>query len=99
MKPRVFTLLAVAALVAEAWATWQRSRRIGGNLTVRCRRGHLFSTIWVPGASLKSLRLGWWRVQRCPAARHWSLVTPVVDSRLPARQRRAARALRDIRIP
>ena len=51
--------------------------RVGGNTVVRCRRGHLFTTLWIPGASMKSIRLGWWRVQRCPVGNHWSLVVPV----------------------
>jgi hypothetical protein len=77
----------------------RRGYPLGGNVVVRCRRGHLFTTIWVPLASLKSVRLGWWRFQRCPVGEHWSLVTPVKDSDLSRRQRRHARARRDIRIP
>jgi len=34
---------------------------------VRCSAGHLFTTIWIPLASLKSVRLGDRRYQRCPA--------------------------------
>jgi len=70
-----------------------------GNVVVRCRRGHLFTTLWVPGASVKSLRLGWWRLQRCPVGRHWSLVTPVRRAALTRVERRAADASADIRIP
>ncbi len=73
--------------------------KVGGNVVVRCRQGHLFTTIWVPGASLKSIRLGWARLQRCPVGKHWSLVTPVKDADLTDDQRRAAAAHRDIRIP
>jgi hypothetical protein len=40
-----------------------------------------------PGASLKSVRLGWWRFQRFPVGRHWTLVTPVRDSDLTADER------------
>ena len=29
----------------------------GRNVVVRCRQGHLFTTIWIPGGSLKALRL------------------------------------------
>jgi hypothetical protein len=72
---------------------------VGGNAIVRCRKGHLFTTIWLPGASLKSLRLGWWRFQFCPVGRHWSLVVPVREADLTAGERRAAREARDIRIP
>jgi hypothetical protein len=73
--------------------------KVGGNVVVRCRQGHLFTTIWVPGASLKSIRLGWARVQRCPVGRHWSLVTPVKDATLSDDQRREAASHRDVRIP
>src|SRR6185312_2754386 len=66
--------IAVVAMVVEAAGLWLRTRRIGGNVVVRCRSGHLFTTIWIPGASVKALRLGWWRVQRCPVGRHLSLV-------------------------
>ena len=72
---------------------------IGGNTVVRCRQGHLFTTIWVPGASLKSIRLGWWRLQRCPVGQHWSIVTPVKESDLTEEERRFAREHKDIRIP
>jgi hypothetical protein len=73
--------------------------RVGGNTVVRCRRGHLFTTIWIPGASLKSIRLGWWRIQRCPVGNHWSIVVPVREADLSSRQRRAAHQVKDRRIP
>ncbi len=88
----------LAAVAVEAIATWLRSGRVGGNLIVRCRRGHLFSTIWLPAASVKSLRLGFWRVQRCPAG-HWSIVTPVRASELSTRERSRAMRLKDVRLP
>jgi hypothetical protein len=72
---------------------------MGGNTTVRCREGHLFTTIWVPGASIKSVRLGWARLQYCPVGRHWTLVTPVKDSDLSEEEKRIAAENRDIRIP
>jgi len=91
-------MAALAAVIVEGLATWLRSGRFGGILIVRCRRGHLFSTIWLPAASVKSLRLGFWRVQRCPEG-HWSLVTPVRASELSPRQRARAARLRDVRLP
>jgi hypothetical protein len=72
---------------------------MGGSVVVRCRKGHLFATIWVPGVSFKSLRLGWWRFQRCPVGRHWSIVAPVKESSLSWTQRRTAHAHRDVRVP
>ena len=92
-------LAALAAVAIEAAATWLRSGRLGGSLIVRCRRGHLFSTIWLPAASVKSLRLGFWRVQRCPVGGHWSLVAPVRASELTGRQRARAERAKDVRLP
>jgi hypothetical protein len=83
-----FVLLdVVATLVARA-----RGYGIGGRTVVRCRRGHLFTTLWIPGVSVKALRLGWWRVQRCPVGRHWSVVSPVKESSLTRAERRRVRA-------
>jgi hypothetical protein len=83
----------------EAATVRSRSGRLGGRVIVRCRSGHLFSTLWIPGASLKSVRLGPWRLQRCPVGRHWSVVTPVNEASLSSADLDAARATRDVRIP
>jgi hypothetical protein len=91
--------IAVGAVLVEAAGLWLRTRRIGGNVIVRCRDGHLFTTLWIPAASVKSLRLGWWRVQRCPVGRHWSLVTPVNPDTLTEDERRLAREHHDVPVP
>ena len=91
--------IAIGAVVVEGTMLWLRTSQIGGEVVVRCREGHLFTTIWLPGASLKSLRLGAWRYQRCPVGHHWSLVTPVRDSELSDDERQLARARKDIRLP
>jgi len=83
----------------EAATVRARSGRLGGRVVVRCRQGHLYSTLWIPGASLKSVRLGPWRIQRCPVGRHWSVVTPVRESSLSSSELDAARATRDARLP
>lgn len=87
------------ALAVEAIPVWRRGYGVGGNVIVRCHEGHLFTTIWIPGASLKSLRLGAWRFQRCPVGHHWTLVKLVRESDLSGRERRTAHAHKDIRIP
>lgn len=69
------------------------------NTIVRCRQGHLFSTIWLPGASLKSLRLGPFRFQHCPVGQHWSFVVPVRNATLTDAELRDANAHRDVRVP
>jgi hypothetical protein len=91
--------IAGAAMLAEAAGLWVRTGRPGGNIIVRCREGHLYTTLWVPGASVKALRFGWWRFQRCPVGHHWSLVTPVKQSTLTGRERRSAQKHHDIRVP
>jgi hypothetical protein len=92
-------IIAVAVILAETIGLWLRTGRVGGNIVVRCGQGHLFTTLWIPAASVKSLRLGWWRVQRCPVGHHWSLVTPVNEAELSEADRRAAHEHHDIRLP
>ena len=92
-------VIAGSIVLLEAVALRIRSGRLGGNVVVRCRRGHLFTTIWIPGGSLKSVRFGWWRFQRCPVGQHWSVVTPVKTSELTEQERRTAGETRDIRVP
>ena len=92
-------LIVCVAVAVEAAAIWLRARRLGGNVIVRCSSGHLFSTIWIPGVSVKSLRLGWIRVQHCPVGPHWSVVRPVNEATLGKRDRRRAHERRDLRIP
>ena len=97
-RTRRFLVMAASVLPEAAMLTW-RGYPPAGNVVVRCREGHLFTTIWVPGVSLKSVRLVWWRLQRCPVGRHWSIVTPVRRSELTEDQKLAAAATKDIRIP
>jgi hypothetical protein len=66
---------------------------------VRCRQGHLFTTIWIPGVSVKSLRIGWWRYQYCPVGRHRTIVTPVNQAELTDQQLQTAHEHHDLRIP
>jgi hypothetical protein len=88
-----------AAYVVGVRVAWRSGYRFGREVIVRCRRGHLFTTIWIPGVSFKALRLGWWRFQRCPVGNHWTLVRPVKESELTEEERRLAAEHRDVRIP
>lgn len=99
MKNKRTRLAILAAGAAEVAGIWLRAGRLGGRVAVRCRRGHLFTTIWIPGASVKSLRLGWWRFQRCPVGPHWSVVKPVRESSLSEAEQREAAERRDVRLP
>ena len=89
------TALAVVLVVFVAVAGWKAGRSrgysgMGGETIVRCSQGHLFTTLWVPGASLKAVRLGFKRYQRCPVCKKWRIVVPVADSELSEGDRRVA---------
>jgi hypothetical protein len=93
-------LLGIAAGIGvEAVVMRLRGYPMGTDVVVRCRRGHLFSTIWLPGISFKSLRLLWWRGQRCPVGGHWTIVTPVRESELSEDEKRTAHERKDVRLP
>ena len=97
---RKVVVFALVALLAEAIVVARRRGSFFGiDTVVRCRRGHLFTTFWIPGASLKAVRLGWWRLQRCPVGRHWSLVTPATVAQLDDEELAQAAAHHDLRIP
>lgn len=91
--------LVLLAVLGETGALWRRSGRLGGKVIVRCQAGHLFTTIWIPAVSVKSLRLGTRRFQHCPVGHHWSLVTPVKPADLTEQQRRKASEHHDVRLP
>jgi hypothetical protein len=94
-KRRKLVVAVVAFYVASTVVARRLGYGVGGETVVRCRRGHLFTTIWIPGASLKAVRLGWWRFQRCPIGPHWSLVAPVRAADLGDEERKQAAAVRD----
>jgi hypothetical protein len=91
--------IAAVSVAGELGVLRSRGYGFGGNVIVRCRDGHLFTTIWIPVASVKSLRLGPWRVQRCPVGNHWSIVTPVKRSELDDEELALAARHRDRRLP
>src|SRR5579862_1858157 len=80
------------ALTAFTLLARLRGYKLGGQTIVRCRSGHLFTTIWIPGVKLKALDLGIARIQYCPVGHHWSLVTPVRGSDLNPTERARAHA-------
>jgi hypothetical protein len=92
-------LIGAVALAIEVAAVRRRGYPFGGRVVVRCRAGHLFTTIWIPGASVKALRLGPWRLQRCPVGRHWTIVAPVDRAELGRGELHDAAATRDVRLP
>jgi hypothetical protein len=98
MKPAQETKAALLLLLGFALAgllgALERFER-----PVRCREGHLFTTIWVPFASLKALRLGHRRFQRCPVGHHWTTVMRLDEASTRRKDLAKARAVRDLRLP
>jgi hypothetical protein len=80
MPGRKARVAIAAGVLVELLGVWTRGYAVGGRIPVRCRKGHVFTTVWVPGISLKSIRLGFWRIQRCPVGKHWTVVRPVKKS-------------------
>jgi hypothetical protein len=99
MRRKVLVAVVLSVLVEAVVVGNRRGRFLAVDTVVRCRRGHLYTTMWVPGGSLKALRLGWWRYQRCPVGGHWAMVTPARVSELTDEQRRVAATVHDLRIP
>ncbi len=96
----VAVLVAVVAVYALAYVrARRRGIQQGARRIARCSDGHLFTSTVIPGASLRALRLGSARYQRCPVGNHWGLVTWVDPSTLTPEQRDAAESVRDSRIP
>jgi hypothetical protein len=89
----------VVAYIAGTIIATRQGYSFGTNTVVRCRRGHLFSTVWIPGASVKSLRLGFWRIQWCPVGRHVDLVRPVKNADLSQTERTSALSHHDVLVP
>lgn len=59
-KRRFGLALALAGALVEALAIRRRGYGVAGNVVVRCREGHLFTTLWIPGgiAQVGSSRVG-----------------------------------------
>ena len=96
--------LAVTAVIAVGYAAGtiiarQQGYSFGWSVPVRCRQGHLFSTMWIPGASIKALRLGLWRAQWCPIGRHFDLVRLLKEADLSPAELELAAEHHDIPIP
>ena len=66
---------------------------------VRCSAGHLFTTIWVPLASVKAVRMGPTRYQYCPVGHHWAMVRRLEDGTASEQDLSSAALVHDVRIP
>jgi len=62
----------------------------GPVVIVRCMRGSLFETVWIPLVSLNAIRLGPLRIQRCPIHRRVEIVQLVKPATLSDAERAEA---------
>lgn len=100
VKKQLRSIAVVASVLAAGTLVARRlGYKVGGNCVVRCRQGHLFTTLWIPGIKLKAVDLGIARIQHCPVGHHWSLVVPVREADLSDDERQFASAHHDVRIP
>jgi hypothetical protein len=90
---------AVAGYAAGTVIATRQGYSFGKDTVVRCRQGHLFTTVWIPGVSLKALRLGFWRLQWCPVGRHVAIVAPVKSADLSEADRSFAAGHHDVLVP
>ena len=98
-RRRALRLAAGLTLAEAALVVRRRGFLFGASTVVRCRAGHVFTTVWIPGVSVKAIRLGLWRFQRCPVGEHWTIVTPVRAADLTPDERKRASVQGDLRIP
>jgi hypothetical protein len=94
----VLGLVVLALPILAAIVSGRRSGT-GFERIVRCSAGHLFTSIVVPGASIKAVRLLDRRLQWCPVGRHWTLVRTVDEAVLTPAERDSARSVHDTRVP
>ena len=100
LRRAIKPVLIIVGVIAGATLIGRRlGYNFGPNTVVRCRKGHLFTTIWIPGVKLKELDLIVARIQRCPVGKHWSLVVPVRESELTAGELQFAKEHHDVPIP
>ena len=87
----VLVLVGISVVVVNV-SVRRKGYAIPGKTVVRCAKGHLFTTTWVEGGSLKAVRLGaLTRYQRCPVAKHWAIVHPVKGEDLTDEDRQEVR--------
>jgi hypothetical protein len=72
---------------------------VSGSVVVRCRDGHLFTTVWIPGFSFKAIRLGPIRLQYCPVGGHWTAVRYIPENELTDAERVLAAQFHDSDLP
>jgi len=91
----IVIFVALGAFVLGALIARRKGFTKHGEVVVRCRQGHLFTTVWTSRLSKRRLDLGFARIQRCPEGNHLTIVTPVDDATLTKEEKKQAKQLRD----
>jgi hypothetical protein len=91
----IVVVVAFGAFVLGALIARRKGFTKQGDVVVRCRRGHLFTTVWTSRLSKSRLDLGFARIQRCPQGNHLTIVTPVDGATLTKEEKKQAKQLRD----
>jgi len=94
----VLSLLILLIVLAALLFVGSRSET-GFERIARCRAGHLFMSTVIPGSSLKAVRLGRVRFQRCPVGNHWTLVGEMRATDLAPQELAQAHSHHDVHIP
>jgi hypothetical protein len=88
----VLIVLAISAVIVNV-VVRRKGYSIPGKTVVGCSKGHLFTTTWIEGGSLKAVRLGASdEVRALPVGNHWAIVHPVKGEDLDDEDRRIAAA-------
>lgn len=91
-------IIVAAAIIAFAVGAMVASRKgykEGGEVVVRCGRGHVFTTVWVDRFTYRRVDLGFAKIQRCPVGDHLTVVRPVETSELTPEEKKQAKLVRD----
>jgi hypothetical protein len=92
-------VLVVGAFAGFITVMKKRGFKFGRDVIVQCGAGHYYTTIWVPGVSLKAVRWGAIRFQRCPVGKHWASARLVNPKEVTPEISEIAAQHHDVRIP
>lgn len=94
----LWAIIVVTGFITFVKSMKRRGMSFGKNVVVRCTAGHLYTTIWIPGVSLKAVRWGSRRFQYCPVGKHWAMTRQVFGAELNPEVIQQAQQVHDVRI-
>lgn len=94
----LWVFIVIIGFIAFVKSMKRRGMTFGKNVVVRCSSGHMYTTIWIPGVSLKAVRWGSRRIQFCPEGKHWAMTRQVFGAELNPEVIQQAQQVHDVRI-